>query len=123
MENTEETDDGAIRKKMERDGTDGNSHRTYGYGRKQAGMSQESRRTMEKVQENTTPGKSSEVPLATWTTSAIKIGEVTIFFQPLARLPSPQPLIWDPHSATPLQQLRQVIKLKCKSIIQLPPYI
>ena len=53
MENTEGRDDGTIKKTMGRDGTDGNSHRTYGNGREQAGMSRESRRTMEKVQEDT----------------------------------------------------------------------
>ena len=42
-----------IRKTTERDRTDGNSHRTHGNGREQAGMSRESRRTMEKVRENT----------------------------------------------------------------------
>ena len=36
----EGTDDGTIRKTTERDGTDGNSHRTHGNGREQAGMSQ-----------------------------------------------------------------------------------
>ena len=46
MENTEGTDDGTIKKTTERDGTDGN-------GQEQAGMSRESRRTMEKVRENT----------------------------------------------------------------------
>ena len=49
----EGTDDGTIRKTTERDGTDGNSHRTHGNGREQDGMSQEGRRTMEKVRENT----------------------------------------------------------------------
>ena len=53
MENTEGTDDGTIRKTTERDGMDGDSHRIHGNGREQAGMSRESRRTMEKVQENT----------------------------------------------------------------------
>ena len=46
-------DDGTIRKTTERDGTDGNSHRKHGNGQEQAGMSRESRRTMEKVRENT----------------------------------------------------------------------
>ena len=32
---------------------DGNSHRTHGNGWEQGGMSRESRRTMEKVRENT----------------------------------------------------------------------
>ena len=49
-----------IRKTMERDVTDGNSHRTHGNGREQAGMSRESRRTMEKVRENTVHDKISE---------------------------------------------------------------
>ena len=40
MENTEGTDDGTIRKTTERDQTDGNSHKTHGNGREQAGMSQ-----------------------------------------------------------------------------------
>ena len=42
-----------IRKTMERDGMDGNSHRAHRNGREQAGMSRESRGTMEKVRENT----------------------------------------------------------------------
>ena len=46
-----------IRKTMERDGTDGNSHRARGNGREQAGMSRESWRTMEKVRENTVHDK------------------------------------------------------------------
>ena len=45
----EGTDDRIIKKTMEKDGTDGNRHRTYGNGQEQAGMSQESRRTIEKV--------------------------------------------------------------------------
>ena len=53
----EGTDDGTIRKTTERDGTDGNSHRTHGNGREQAGMSREGRRMMEKVRENTVHDK------------------------------------------------------------------
>ena len=49
----ERTDDGTIKKTMEKDGTDGNRHRTYGNGQEQAGMSREGWRTMEKVRENT----------------------------------------------------------------------
>ena len=49
----EGTDDGIIKKTTEKDGTDGKRHRTYGNGWEQAGMSRESRRTMEKVRENT----------------------------------------------------------------------
>ena len=52
MENAEGTEDGTNQKTTERDGTDGNSHRTHGNDREQVGMSQEGRRTMEKVQEN-----------------------------------------------------------------------
>ena len=36
---------------------DGNSHRTHGNDREQAGMSREGRRTMEKVRENTVHDK------------------------------------------------------------------
>ena len=36
---------------------DGNSYRTHGNGREQAGMSREGRRTMEKVLENTVHDK------------------------------------------------------------------
>ena len=50
-----------------------------------------------------TPGDPSEVPLGTsTTTSAIKIGEVTIFFSAFGRTPPHQPLVRDPRSATPL---------------------
>ena len=42
-----------IRRTTERNGTDGNSYRTHGKGREQAGMSWEGRRTMERVLENT----------------------------------------------------------------------
>ena len=37
------------------------------------------------------------------TTSALKIGEVTIFFSAFSWTPPLPPLVWDPHSATPLQ--------------------
>ena len=53
MENAEGTDDGTNQKTTEGNRTDGNSYRTHGNGREQAGMSQEGRRTMEKVLENT----------------------------------------------------------------------
>ena len=46
-------DNGIIEKTMEKDRTDGNRHRTYGNGQEQAGISRETRRTMEKVQEDT----------------------------------------------------------------------
>ena len=49
----ERADDGTNQKTTERNGTDGNSHRTHGNGREQAGKSRESRRTTEKVLENT----------------------------------------------------------------------
>jgi hypothetical protein len=53
-----------------------------------------------------TPGEPSEVPLGTsTTTSAIKIGEVTIFFSAFGRNPPLPPLVWDPRSATPLDVL------------------
>ena len=52
MENSEGTDDGKNQKTMERDRIDGNSHRTHGNDREQAGMSQEGWRMMEKVREN-----------------------------------------------------------------------
>ena len=38
---------------MEGNGTDGNSYKTHGNDREQAGMSREGQRTMEKVLENT----------------------------------------------------------------------
>ena len=57
MENAEGTDDGTNQKTTERNGTDENSYRTHGNGREQAGMSQEGRRTMEKVRENTVHDK------------------------------------------------------------------
>ena len=46
-------DNGIIKKTTEKDGTDRNRHRIYGNGREQAGTSRESRRTMEKVREDT----------------------------------------------------------------------
>ena len=53
MGNAEGTDDGTNQKTTEGNGTDGNSYKTHGNGREQAGMSREGRRTMEKVLENT----------------------------------------------------------------------
>ena len=49
----EGTDNGTNQKTTERNGTDGNSYRTHGIGWEQARKSRESRRTMEKVLENT----------------------------------------------------------------------
>ena len=49
MENAEGMDDGTNQKTTERDGTDGNSHRTHGNDREQAGMSREGQRMIEKV--------------------------------------------------------------------------
>ena len=53
-------DDGTNQKTLERNGTDGNSYRTHGNGREQAGKSRESQRTMEKVLENTVHDTSGE---------------------------------------------------------------
>ena len=44
------------------------------------------------------------------TTSAIKIGEVTLFFSAFGRTPSPQPLVRDPRSATPLRRSTLALK-------------
>ena len=42
-------DNGIIKKTTKKDGTDENRHRTFGNGQEQAGISQETRRTIEKV--------------------------------------------------------------------------
>ena len=51
--NTEGTDNGTNQRQRRENGTDGNSYKTHGNGREQAGMSREGRRTIEKVRENT----------------------------------------------------------------------
>ena len=47
-------------KTTEGNGTDGNSYKKHGNNREQAGMSQESRRTMEKALENTVHDNSTQ---------------------------------------------------------------
>ena len=50
-----------------------------------------------------TPGEPSKVPLGmSMTASAIKIDVVTFYFSAFSQTPSPQPLVQDPHSTTPL---------------------